>query len=93
MRRIIYKNSFKKEFALMEKRGKDAEKLRAVIMLLSQDLPLLEKHRDHALSGNWEGFRDCHIEPDWLLIYQKSENENEGGILFLEATGTHSDLF
>ena len=77
----------------MEKRGKDSKKLGAVIALLRQDLPLPDKNRDHALSGNWAGFRDCHIEPDWLLIYKKAKNEQGTDTLFLEATGTHSDLF
>jgi mRNA interferase YafQ len=93
MRSIVYKNSFKKEFALIERRGKDSKKLAAVIALLQQDLPLLEKHRDHALTGNWSGYRDCHIEPDWLLIYKKGKDANGADILYLEATGSHADLF
>jgi mRNA interferase YafQ len=93
MRQLVYKNSFKKEYALMQKRGKDLTKLSALITLLCQDTPLPEKNRDHALVGNWSGFRDCHIEPDWLLIYKKSKDAHGVETLYLEATGSHADLF
>ena len=77
----------------MKKRGLDLKKLKNIILLLQKDIPLPPKHKDHPLSGNWEGFRDCHVQPDWLLIYQKQNSEDGRGILRLEATGTHSDLF
>ncbi len=93
MRQLVYKNSFKKEFALMQKRGKDLKKLSALINLLRQDTPLPEKNRDHALVGNWAGLRDCHIEPDWLLIYKKGKDAEGVETLYLEATGSHADLF
>jgi len=68
--------------------NKDLSKLRSVIEKLSAGLSLDPVYRDHPLSGNWKNHRDCHIEPDWLLIYRiKSED------LFLERTGTHSELF
>jgi len=72
----------------MQKRGKDLEKIRAVIDLLLAEEPLPPKNRDHQLGGNWSGRRDCHIEPDWILIYKPMSDE-----LLLERTGTHSDLF
>lgn len=72
----------------MSKRGKDLGKLKQVVVLLSQGHALDPRHRDHALSGEWKGSRDCHIEPDWLLIYTANEHS-----LRLERTGTHSDLF
>jgi mRNA interferase YafQ len=77
----------------MIKRGNLESEIQAVISMLANDIPLLPKHKDHSLSGTWNGFRDCHIQPDWLLIYQKQNSEDGRGILRLEATGTHSDLF
>lgn len=79
---------FKKDIKKQKKRGKELQKLKEVIDILLSSQPLPEKHRDHALSGNWSGWRDCHIEPDWLLIYKISIEE-----LTLGRTGTHSDLF
>jgi mRNA interferase YafQ len=71
-----------------EKRGKDLSKLRTVLRLLAQEQPLPQEYRDHALRGDWIGFRDLHIEPDWLLLYRI-----EGDEVQLARTGTHSDLF
>jgi mRNA interferase YafQ len=79
---------FKKDVKRMRKRGKDLEKIKAVIDLLVAGEPLPPKNRDHKLGGNWIGRRDCHVEPDWILIYKLTEDE-----LLLERTGTHSDLF
>ncbi len=70
-----------------EKRGKDLAKLHAIVEALSTRQPLPPKNRDHVLAGKWKGFRDCHIEPDWVLIYQLSP-----GRLGLARTGSHSDL-
>jgi len=78
---------FNKDVARQKARGKDMSKLHAVIVALSNRQPLDPKHRDHALTGNLTGFRDCHIEPDWILIYERTETE-----LRLMRTGTHSDL-
>lgn len=72
----------------MQRRGKDPEKLKETIRLLASEITLPPRFRDHALSGNWSGWRDCHIEPDWLLLYQVSEEQ-----LLLGRTGSHSDLF
>lgn len=79
---------FKKDVKRMRRRGKDLGKIKAVIDLLLAEEPLPPKNRDHQLGGNWIGRRDCHIEPDWILIYKLAEDE-----LLLERTGTHSDLF
>ena len=72
----------------MQKRGKDMAKLRTVLSLLINAEPLPAALKDHPLTGDWSGYRDCHIEPDWLLIYKV-----DGDALMLERTGTHSDLF
>ncbi len=85
---VAQTKQFKKDVKRMRKRGKDLEKVKAVIDLLFAEEPLPPKNRDHKLGGNWIGRRDCHIEPDWILIYKLTEDE-----LLLERTGTHSDLF
>ena len=74
----------------MRKRGKDMAKLREVLDLLIEGSDLPEKFRDHLLVGNFSGKRDCHIEPDWLLIYSLSEDDSH---VTFERTGTHADLF
>ena len=71
----------------MKSRGKDLSKLHAIIVALSNRQALGPRHRDHALTGEWIGFRDCHIEPDWILIYERTDTE-----LRLMRTGSHSDL-
>lgn len=87
---IIHTPRFKKEFKLMQKRGYDTSILKEVITKLANGEPLPERNKDHALSGDYKGCRECHIKPDWLLIYQV---EDEELILYLMRTGTHSDLF
>ncbi len=81
---------FKKDFKLAMKRGLKIELLEEVIIALAMGETLPEKHKDHALTGNWVGFRECHVLPDWLLIYRI---EDEVLVLTLARTGTHSDLF
>ena len=81
---------FVKDVKLAVRRGLDIEKLLAVVALLSQDEPLPENCRDHILKGNYRGYHECHIEPDWLLIYDKRDVVR---IISLERTGIHSDLF
>ncbi|WP_122642483.1 type II toxin-antitoxin system YafQ family toxin [Luxibacter massiliensis] len=81
---------FKKDYKLAMKRGLKTTLLEDVISSLAMGEPLPEKHRDHALSGNWTGHRECHILPDWLLIYRI---EQDVLVLTLARTGTHSDLF
>lgn len=79
---------FRKDIRKQIKRGKDPEKLIQIVRLLIGGHPLPEAANDHPLIGNWKGRRDCHIEPDWILIYKKTDDE-----IRLERTGTHSDLF
>lgn len=81
---------FKKDYKLAVKRGLKIELLEAVVAALALGEPLPEKHRDHALTGNWIGHRECHILPDWLLIYRI---EDDVLVLTLSRTGSHSDLF
>jgi mRNA interferase YafQ len=88
MKAIFQTSQFKKDFKRIKKRGKDLSKLKEVVSAIANSEVLEERQRDHALSGNWSGSRDCHIEPDWILIYRV-----DGDYLFLERTGSHSDLF
>ena len=81
---------FKKDFKLVMKRSMKIELLEEVIAMLAMGETLPDKHKDHALTGNWVGHRVCHILPDWLLIYRI---EDEVLVLTLARTGTHSDLF
>lgn len=81
---------FKKDFKLAMKRSMKIELLEEVIAMLAMGETLPDKHKDHALTGNWVGHRECHILPDWLLIYRI---EDEMLVLTLARTGTHSDLF
>lgn len=81
---------FKKDYKLAMKRGLDIKLLDEVITTLAMGLSLPEKNRDHALTGNWIGHRECHIMPDWLLVYRI---EDDVLVLTLSRTGTHSDLF
>lgn len=81
---------FKKDFKLAMKRSMKIELLEEVIAMLAMGETLPDMHKDHALTGNWVGHRECHILPDWLLIYRI---EDEVLVLTLARTGTHSDLF
>ena len=81
-------NGFKKDLKLMKKRGKNIEKLKEIVRKLASKELLPEKNKNHQLTGNYKGFGECHIEPDWLLIYRIT-NKN----LILVRTGSHSDLF
>lgn len=92
MLKIEYQGQFKKDFKLAVKRGCDIAEFQKVISLLANEQPLPEKYRDHALvnSREYKGVRECHIQPDWLLIY---EIYNDSLILKLIRTGSHSDLF
>lgn len=87
---IVLTSMFKKDLKLAKKRGYDLSLLNNVVDTLAMGQPLAEKYKDHNLVGNYKGCRECHITPDWLLIYEISENEI---ILYLTRTGTHSDLF
>ena len=85
---IFYTTQFKRDYKRIKKQHKDLEKLKTVINLLVSGQNLSSKYRDHHLSGRWIGHRDCHIEPDWILIYRLTSDS-----IFLERTGSHSDLF
>ena len=88
MLKISYRNQFKKELKQQEKRGKDLKKFLEVAENLAQEKPLHPKYKNHRLVGNFKGRWECHIEPDWLLVYLKTDEE-----ITFERTGTHSDLF
>ena len=88
--KVRYTNQFKKDYKLIQKRGYDINKLKEVVQLLLQEKKLPETYKEHYLMGKYKGFRECHIQPDWLLIYVIEDDEL---ILTLSRTGTHSDLF
>lgn len=81
---------FKKDYKRAMKRGLKIELLEKIVELLAMGEALPEKNRDHELSGNWDGHRECHIQPEWLLVYRIEDNVL---VLTLTRTGTHSDLF
>ena len=81
-------SQFKRDYKLAMKRGRNLALLEEIVTHLALGEELPEKNRDHALTGNWVGHRECHIQPDWLLIYRISEDKL---ILILVATGSHSD--
>lgn len=87
---ISYSSRFKKDYKVIKKRGYDIEMLEEVLTLLCEEQPLPQKYLDHALTGNFIGHRECHITPDWLLIYKVEADEL---LLSLTRTETHSDLF
>lgn len=88
MKRVSQTKQFSRDIKRMKKRGKDLTKIQAVVRKLAQGKLLPPKNKDHALIGSWRPSRDCHIEPDWLLIYTADDDS-----LRLERTGSHSDLF
>lgn len=90
MLELIYTTKFKRDLKLMHKRGADVSLLASVLDRLRRGETLEAKHRDHALTGNYLGFRECHIQPNWLLIYMVNKTEL---ILTASRTGSHSDLF
>ena len=87
---IKYQTAFKRDYKRIKKRGYDIRLLERTIALLAEGQPLPKEYRDHPLSGDYIGCRECHIAPDWLLVYEVEEREL---ILYLTRTGTHSDLF
>lgn len=90
MLKIIASNQFKKDIKVAIKRGYDINELEIVINTLIHEKSLDKKYKQHELKGNFSGFMECHIKPNWLLIYKIENKELE---LFLFRTGTHSDLF
>ena len=87
---VRFTNQFKKDLKLSKKQGKDIEKLFEIVDRLSNGETLEEKYRDHTLTGEYKGCRECHIEPDWLLVY---EIFNDVLVLLLNRVGTHAELF
>lgn len=87
---VKFTNQFKKDYKLAKKRGKRMDLINEAINILADGEALPEKYRDHSLSGNWTGHRECHIQPDWLMVYYF---EDDILVLTLARTGTHSDLF
>lgn len=83
-------NQFKKDVKLAQKRGYDIKLLKRIILTLAEGSTLEAKYKDHALTGNFDGFHECHIRPDWLLVYKINHGRL---VLLLARTGTHSDLF
>ena len=90
MYEVVLSNRFRKDLKLAAKRGCDLALLNSIVDRLAQGETLPAKHRDHSLTGDYIGFRECHIQPDWLLIYR---TEGEALMLFLMRTGTHAELF
>ena len=87
---VIPTNQFRKDLKLAQKRGYDLEKLKTILHALANGQTLDPKYKDHVLVGNYVGCRECHIQPDWLLIYRIDGDQL---IVVLSRTGTHSDLF
>jgi mRNA interferase YafQ len=88
MRTPVHTGQFRRETSRAERRGKDMSKLRDLLSLLIAAEPLPPRLKDHPLTGDWGSYRDCHIEPDWLLLYKIDGND-----LILARTGPHADLF
>ncbi|SFU88782.1 type II toxin-antitoxin system YafQ family toxin [Halomonas korlensis] len=84
----VRSSQFKRDIKRVQKRGKDMTRLRTLLGLLLEEVPLPEHYQDYPLRGNWKGYRDAHIEPDWLLLYCVVDDE-----LHLARTGSHADLF
>ena len=90
MLNLRYQSAFKRDYKRIRKRGYDVQRLDSIIEMLAKEQVLPEECRDHDLGGTWSGFRECHIEPDWLLVYTIDHNDL---VLVLSRTGSHSDLF
>lgn len=87
---VVLSNHFRRDLKLAAKRGYNLDLLDTVVTMLANKETLPEKYRDHNLIGKYAGFRECHIQPDWLLVYKTDATEL---ILFLSRTGSHADLF
>ena len=85
---VKYSTQFKKDFKKLQKQNKDIEKLFEVIEMIASCVPLDSHYKDHHLKGEWANYRECHIEPDYLLIYQIYSNK-----VLIARTGSHSELF
>jgi mRNA interferase YafQ len=85
--KVFYTSQFKKDFKRLKRQQKDISKFAAIVDVLASGKLLDRKFKEHRLAGEWKNHRDCHIEPDWILIYRITENE-----LILERMGSHSEL-
>lgn len=85
---IYYTSQFKRDYKKIKKQNRDLNKLKIIIRILASGEKLEPKYRDHQLIGEFKGYRDCHIEPDWLIIYKKTSDN-----IIFERTGSHSELF
>ncbi|WP_417118980.1 type II toxin-antitoxin system YafQ family toxin [Olsenella phocaeensis] len=88
--KLVFTSQFKKDYKKAKRRGLDMSELRTVLESLSNEETLEKRYRDHALVGRYIGFRECHVRPDWLLVYSI---DRDAFILVAARTGTHSDLF
>lgn len=88
MLKIVTPKKMRQDLKRVKKRGKDLRELQQIVITLADGKKLDRRYRDHILSGDWQGYHECHVEPDWLLIYKIAE-----GQLFLVRTGSHADLF
>ena len=84
----IRASQFRRDLRKAQRQGKDLELLKTIIQTLAEERPLEDRYRDHELTGTWRGYRECHVNPDWLLIYKVDGNE-----LKLARIGSHSELF
>lgn len=85
---VVWSTAFARDYKRLQKQGASLRQLEAVIETLAEQQPLAPRHRDHPLKGNWRSYRECHIQPDWLLIYRVVGSE-----LQLARTGSHAELF
>jgi mRNA interferase YafQ len=89
MREVNFTAAFRRDFKRLARSGQaDMTLLEKIVAHLANDLPLDDRYRDHALTGDWAGYRECHVKPDWLLIYKLAPNQ-----LFLTRSGSHAELF
>ena len=88
MLQLVFLCQFEKEVKMAKKRGKNIEKLKEIIQLLVEEKSIPINNKNHKLKGNFRQYHECHIEPDWILIYKKTKTE-----IILVRTGTHADLF
>lgn len=89
MRTVEFSTRFRRDYKMCQKQGKDMEKLHTVLKILESGEPIPSQYRDHPLSNNWKGYRDLHIEPDWVLIYKEIGNT----VVVVVTTGSHAKLF
>ncbi|MCE7988463.1 MAG: type II toxin-antitoxin system YafQ family toxin [Caldilinea sp. CFX5] len=85
---VVWSTAFARDYKRLQKQGAPLRQLETVVETLADQQPLAPRHRDHPLKGNWRGYRECHIQPDWLLIYRVVGDE-----LQLARTGSHAELF